>query len=55
MLPIACYSVQAKLRRMIGVDSLERSPQEDTLLVLFNAAISNLVSEILTSSSTLFY
>ncbi|KAI0290685.1 hypothetical protein BC826DRAFT_1176746, partial [Russula brevipes] len=26
-----------------GVDSVERSPQEDTLLVLFNAAISNLV------------
>ena len=30
---------------MTGVDSLERSPQEDTLLVLFNAAISNLVSK----------
>ena len=27
-----------------GVDSVERSPQEDTLLVLFNTAISNLVS-----------
>ncbi|KAF8260139.1 hypothetical protein EI94DRAFT_1897819 [Lactarius quietus] len=26
-----------------GVDSVERSPQEDTLLVLFNTAISNLV------------
>ncbi|KAH9027877.1 hypothetical protein EDB85DRAFT_1892774 [Lactarius pseudohatsudake] len=26
-----------------GVDSIERSPQEDTLLVLFNTAISNLV------------
>jgi hypothetical protein len=30
---------------MTGVDSLERSNQEDTLLVLFNTAISNLVSE----------
>lgn len=30
---------------MTGVDSLERSPQEDTLLVLFNTAISNLVSK----------
>ena len=29
---------------LAGVDSVERSPQEDTLLVLFNAAISNLVS-----------
>ena len=27
-----------------GVNSVERSPQEDTLLVLFNTAISNLVS-----------
>ena len=27
-----------------GVDSLERSVQEDTFLVLFNTAISNLVS-----------
>ena len=27
-----------------GVDSIERSPQEDALLVLFNTAISNLVS-----------
>jgi hypothetical protein len=26
-----------------GVDSIERSPQEDAFLVLFNAAISNLV------------
>jgi hypothetical protein len=26
-----------------GVDTVERSPQEDTLLVLFNTAISNLV------------
>ncbi len=29
---------------MTGVHSLERSVQEDTLLVLFNTAISNLVS-----------
>jgi hypothetical protein len=29
---------------LTGVDSVERSPQEDTLLVLFNTAISNLVS-----------
>ena len=29
---------------LAGVDSVERSAQEDTLLVLFNAAISNLVS-----------
>jgi hypothetical protein len=28
-----------------GVHSLERSAQEDTLLVLFNTAISNLVRE----------
>jgi hypothetical protein len=27
----------------LGVDSIERSRQEDTLLVLFNTAISNLV------------
>jgi hypothetical protein len=31
--------------RMTGVHSLERSAQEDTLLVLFNTAISNLVRE----------
>jgi hypothetical protein len=30
-----------------GVDSLERSIQEDTLLVLFNTAISNLVGIML--------
>lgn len=28
---------------LLGVDSIERSRQEDTLLVLFNTAISNLV------------
>lgn len=27
----------------LGVDSVERSLQEDTLLVLFNTAISNMV------------
>jgi hypothetical protein len=30
-------------QQMVGVDSVERSLQEDTLLVLFNTAISNLV------------
>ncbi len=34
---------------MTGVHSLERSAQEDTLLVLFNTAISNLVSAHLIS------
>ena len=34
----------SELQRIIGVHSLERSAQEDTLLVLFNTAISNLVS-----------
>lgn len=29
--------------QILGVDSVERSLQEDTLLVLFNTAISNLV------------
>jgi hypothetical protein len=29
-----------------GVDSVERSTQEDTLLVLFNTAISNLVRQL---------
>jgi hypothetical protein len=31
------------IHQLIGVDSIERSCQEDTLLVLFNTAISNLV------------
>jgi hypothetical protein len=31
-----------------GVQSIERSAQEDTLLVLFNAAVSNMVSHRLT-------
>ena len=43
ILPIACPTM-SELQRMIGVHSLERSAQEDTLLVLFNTAISNLVS-----------
>ena len=34
-------------RLITGVHSLERSAQEDTLLVLFNTAISNLVRKIL--------
>ena len=38
------FSAQSELRRMTGVHSLERSAQEDTLLVLFNTALSNLVS-----------
>jgi hypothetical protein len=33
-------------RQILGVDSVERSPQEDTLLVLFNTAISNLVRRL---------
>jgi len=35
------------LNTHIGVDSLERSVQEDTFLVLFNTAISNLVRIVL--------
>ena len=31
------------INRLAGVDSVERSPQEDALLILFNTAISNLV------------
>ena len=34
------------LTAQTGVHSIERSAQEDTLLVLFNAAISNLVSTL---------
>ena len=37
--------VPSKDIRTTGVHSLERSAQEDTLLVLFNTAISNLVRE----------
>ena len=35
--------MQSELRHITGVHSLERSAQEDTLLVLFNTALSNLV------------
>ena len=41
----AVLSVPSNDGRMTGVRSLERSAQEDTLLVLFNTAISNLVRE----------
>ena len=34
-------------RYILGVDSVERSPQEDTLLVLFNTALSNLVRRLI--------
>ena len=34
------------LTAAVGVHSIERSAQEDTLLVLFNAAISNLVGSV---------
>ena len=37
--------VLSECRNSTGVHSLERSAQEDTLLVLFNTAISNLVRE----------
>jgi hypothetical protein len=36
--------VRTDYHKISGVDSVERSPQEDMLLVLFNTAISNLVS-----------
>lgn len=39
----SCLSYQLPTRKLSGVDSIERSSQEDTLLVLFNTAISNLV------------
>ena len=32
---------------IIGVHSIERSAQEDTLLVLFNTAISNMVRRLI--------
>jgi hypothetical protein len=35
---------------ILGVHSIERSPQEDALLVLFNTAVSNLVSISLITS-----
>ena len=37
--------VLSECRKSTGTHSLERSFQEDTLLVLFNTAISNLVRE----------
>jgi hypothetical protein len=40
---IANRSVPSEDGQTTGVHSLERSAQEDTLLVLFNTAISNLV------------
>ena len=40
----ALSSIRVAADLITGVDSVERSPQEDTLLVLFNTAISNLVS-----------
>ena len=40
-------SYQGRLiTQFVGVDSVERSLQEDTLLVLFNTAISNLVCQL---------
>jgi len=43
---IAAYRyIPSEYRQITGVHSLERSAQEDTLLVLFNTAISNLVRE----------
>ena len=39
----SCYDTPADVD--LGVDSVERSLQEDTLLVLFNTAISNLVCQ----------
>ena len=36
---------KAQISQMIGVHRLDRSTQEDTLLVLFNTAISNFVSK----------
>ncbi len=42
---VLCRSLYPVLPHTIhsGVHSIERSPQEDALLVLFNTAISNLV------------
>ena len=45
-----CVNTSSEIPCAIGVHSLERSAQEDTLLVLFNTAISNLVSDQLTAS-----
>jgi len=43
---IANRHVPSEYLHAIGVHSLERSAQEDTLLVLFNTAISNLVRKL---------
>ena len=43
---IKIHSVPSKDGQTTGVHSLERSAQEDTLLVLFNTAISNLVRNL---------
>ncbi len=40
-----CLHRDVLIHIMIGVHSIERSAQEDSLLVLFNTAISNLVSQ----------
>ena len=42
-LTISCLATYGIYDQILGVDSVERSLQEDTLLVLFNTAISNLV------------
>jgi hypothetical protein len=39
----SCLATLGIYDQILGVDSVERSLQEDTLLVLFNTAISNLV------------
>lgn len=38
------YLIDVPMVLRLGVQSIERSAQEDTLLVLFNAAVSNMVS-----------
>ena len=43
---IKIHSVPSEDGQTTGVHSLERSAQEDTLLVLFNTAISNLVRNL---------
>ncbi len=40
-----CFIIHVVTDLLAGVDSIERSTQEDTLLVLFNTAISNLVGQ----------
>ena len=41
------------ITQILGVDSVERSLQEDTLLVLFNTAMSNLVCQLCPSRDSL--